>query len=102
VFYTSPDGTTRILAEIKDAPAAYVHSFWLTENFVLCCFSAHYQAGGAGVLWWNNVIDALQDVQADRKAVWYVIPRTGGIIRGTKGRRFLRFILRMLGRRMLG
>ncbi|CCX33028.1 Similar to Retinoid isomerohydrolase; acc. no. Q91ZQ5 [Pyronema omphalodes CBS 100304] len=92
VFCTNNKGETRILAEIKDAPAAYVHSFWLTENFVvLCCFSAHYQAGGAGVLWWNNIIDALQDVQADKKAVWYVIPRTGGSYKRYQGEAFFAF-----------
>lgn len=72
-------GATAVLATIRDAPAAYLHSFFLTPRYlVLCVFSAHFALGGLPLLYHRNVLDALDDVAADRPALWYVVDRRGG------------------------
>ena len=71
-------GATTVLATIRDAPAAYLHSFFLTPHYlVLCVFSAHFSLGGLPLLYHRNVLDALDDVAADRPALWYVVDRRG-------------------------
>jgi torulene dioxygenase len=86
-------GTTEVLATITDAPAAYIHSFFLTENYVvLCVFSAHFVLGGLKILYYKNMLDALEDVAPHKKSQWYVIPRTGGgVVRKFEGRPFFAF-----------
>ncbi|KAL3952607.1 hypothetical protein ACCO45_012550 [Purpureocillium lilacinum] len=56
-------GTTDILAAISepDLPPAYIHSFFLTENYVVLCVpSSHYGWSGLKILWENNLLDALE------------------------------------------
>lgn len=80
VFRTSrATGKTEILGTITDAPPAYIHSFFLTRNFVvLCVYSAHFGMGGIRILYHRNMLDALDDVSADRMARWYVVDRRNG------------------------
>ncbi|KAJ7874447.1 retinal pigment epithelial membrane family protein [Mycena leptocephala] len=56
----------------KDAKAAYLHSFFLTENFlILCIWPAHFANGGAWVLWQRNMLDALADFDPSAKTKWF-------------------------------
>lgn len=72
-------GETEVLGTITDAPPAYIHSFFMTENFVvLCVYSAHFGMGGIKILYNKNMLDALDDVSADRRASWYVVDRRHG------------------------
>lgn len=88
VFCTSAaTGKTSILAKLsgKDAPAVYVHSFFLTENFlVLCLWPARFAHGGAWVLWRRNILDALAEFDPVAKTQWFVIDRRTA--RGVVGR----------------
>lgn len=87
-------GKTEILATITDAPAAYIHSFFLTKNYVvLCVFSAHFGLGGLKILYHKNMLDALDDVAPHKKALWYVVPRKVGsaAIKKYSGRAFFAF-----------
>ena len=82
VFQTSATtGETDILAAISgpNIKPAYMHSFFLTENFViLCIWSAHLMAGGIRVLWEQNVLDAIAPFDQSRSAQWLVIDRRHG------------------------
>ncbi|KAJ7712563.1 carotenoid oxygenase [Mycena metata] len=82
VFCTSAaTGKTTILAKLSgnDAKAAYLHSFFLTQNFlILCIWPAHFQLGGAGVLWQRNIVDALAEFDCSAKTNWFVIDRRRG------------------------
>lgn len=80
VFRTHKDtGTTEVLATIKDAPPAYVHSFWISENYlVLCIWNSHFAWGGAKCLWEKNLVDAIADWDPHAKCFFYVIDRKGG------------------------
>ena len=70
-------GETTILAAFK-ADLAYIHSFFLTENHViLVVWNSFYAAGGLGMLWHRNVVDALTDYDDSRPARWYVVDRHG-------------------------
>ncbi|KAJ6611953.1 carotenoid cleavage dioxygenase 1 [Mycena sp. CBHHK59/15] len=79
IFCTSAaTGKTSILATLsgKDAKVAYIHSFFITENFlVLCIWPAHFAAGGAKVLWTRNLLDALADFDPSAKTKWIIIDR---------------------------
>lgn len=78
VFRTSAETSqTEILATIS-GPAAYVHSFFLSANYVILCVWPTYFTGmGASMLWERNVLDAMR-FQPQAKTKWYVVDRTAG------------------------
>ncbi|KAF7358261.1 hypothetical protein MVEN_00875200 [Mycena venus] len=81
VFCTSAaTGKTSILTKFsKDAKLAYLHSFFLTENFlILCIWPAHFANSGAWLLWRRNIIDALADFDPSATTKWFVINRRCG------------------------
>ncbi|KAH7886703.1 carotenoid oxygenase [Phlebopus sp. FC_14] len=72
-------GKTDVIGTVTDAPAAYLHSSLLTENyFILCVWAAHYSWGGAKMLWEKNMLDAIAPFDPAKKALWYVIDRKHG------------------------
>ncbi|CCM01518.1 uncharacterized protein FIBRA_03574 [Fibroporia radiculosa] len=72
-------GETDILATITDAPAAYIHSAFLTENYyILCVWGAHFAWGGMKILWENNMLDALKPLDPAKQTLWYVVDRKHG------------------------
>ncbi|KAI0791914.1 carotenoid oxygenase [Abortiporus biennis] len=80
VFHSSAStGTTEILATIKDAPGTYIHSFIMTENYiVLILWSGQYAWGGLKTLWKQNLLEALKKFDPSYKPKWYVIDRKHG------------------------
>ena len=80
VFHVSAaTGQTVILATITDAPAAYLHSFIITENYVvLCVWGSHFDKGGAKMLETKNFVDAINDLDIGKPNQWYVIDRKCG------------------------
>lgn len=82
VFKTSPQtGNTEILATISDpsiAPA-YVHSFFLTSDFViLAIWSSHFAAYGISILWERNIMDSISPFNPKSKVKWLVVDRRHG------------------------
>lgn len=81
VFKTSASTSeTEILATITGpgTNAAYLHSFFLSEDFViLCVWPSYFRGFGASVLWERNIISSLK-FHPDAKAKWYVVDRKGG------------------------
>ena len=70
-------GETSILATIAGGPVmgAYLHSFMLTENYVvLCIFDSYLAKGGMKMLWTRNILDALEFIP-NRTNKWLVIDR---------------------------
>lgn len=81
IFKTSATTSkTEILATIsgRGTHAAYLHSFFLTEDYViLCVWPSHLKGSGASILWERNILDAIKfDPTAETK--WYVVDRKGG------------------------
>lgn len=78
VFQTSAStGQTEILATFQAAPA-YIHSFFLTENYiVLCVWNSQLKWGGASILYYQNILDSIAPFDPSAKAKWYVIDRKG-------------------------
>lgn len=78
VFHTSRStGKTQILATFKGQPA-YLHSFFLTEHYVvLCIWNSHISWGGLSVLYHKNILDAIAPFDKSSKAKWYVVDRAG-------------------------
>ncbi|KAK2750024.1 hypothetical protein FQN55_002742 [Onygenales sp. PD_40] len=69
-------GQTSILATIDSARASYLHSFFLTKNYViLCIWNSFFAAGGAKILWHRNIVDAIENYDGSKPATWYVIDR---------------------------
>ncbi|RAH64468.1 uncharacterized protein BO66DRAFT_336137 [Aspergillus aculeatinus CBS 121060] len=81
IFRTSATtGQTEILATITgpEVKAAYLHSFFLSADYViLCVWPANYAAGGLKILWERNIADA---ISFDRMAParWYVVDKVHG------------------------
>lgn len=74
-------GTTDILATIRgpEAPPAYIHSFFLTSNYVILCIpSSHLALRGLRVLWERNILDSMEPFDETRKCKWFVVDRRHG------------------------
>lgn len=74
-------GTTDILATISEPeiPAAYIHSFFLTENYVvLCVQSSHFGWNGLKILWERNLLNAIKPFNKDARCKWLVVDRRQG------------------------
>lgn len=73
-------GDVEVLAEIsgRDIKGAYIHSFFMTENFiVLCVWPAFFKNMGLSVLWERNILDALT-FDENAQTTWLVVDRKGG------------------------
>ncbi|EXJ91114.1 hypothetical protein A1O1_04221 [Capronia coronata CBS 617.96] len=67
-------GKTSILAKFHHTPA-YLHSIFLTENYVvLCVWNSFYKAGGASILWHRNLLDAMT-WDNTTPATWFVVDK---------------------------
>ena len=79
VFVTSKaTGTTTILASVwgLDIRPAYLHSFFLTPDFViLCLWGSFFAAGGAKVIWEKNLLDAISPFDPKARTTWLIVDR---------------------------
>lgn len=74
-------GETEILATIQrpGVKPAYIHSFFLSGNFVVLCIpSSHLGWNGLGVAWNRNIMDGLDKFDPSKKTQWFVIDRRHG------------------------
>lgn len=74
-------GETEILATISrlDVPMAYIHSFYLSQHFVVLRVpSSHISLDGISILWKRNVLDAIKPFCKSRKNKWFIIDRLRG------------------------
>lgn len=79
VFRSNADtGKTDVLATFPGTPA-YIHSLFLTENYVvLCVWNSHISYAGLSVLYHKNLVDAISPFNPKDKARWYVVDRRHG------------------------
>lgn len=71
-------GTTDILASIPvtELPPAYIHSMFLTENYVVLCVpTSHIGWNGAKIPWEGNIADAIEPFDKSKLTQWVVIDR---------------------------
>lgn len=75
LFRTSAStGKTSILATLQHI-TVYIHSLFLTENYViLCLWNSHFRAGGSMILWNDNIIDSMEFNQSV-PAKWVVVDK---------------------------
>jgi torulene dioxygenase len=75
----SGTGKVDILAELSgpDFKPAYIHSLFLTKNFVVLCIWPAYLTG-IKILWEKNLMDAMSPFDSSAKATWCVIDRHHG------------------------
>ncbi|KAI9802142.1 MAG: hypothetical protein M1833_002063 [Piccolia ochrophora] len=72
-------GETDVLATITDAEPAYLHSFFLSENYViLCVWNSYFTMGGLKVLWEMNIMDSLAPFDSKKNVKWFVVDRKHG------------------------
>ncbi|KAK5652829.1 hypothetical protein OQA88_9495 [Cercophora sp. LCS_1] len=68
-------GKTDILATIP-YKAAYIHSFFLTNNYVVLCIPiSFYDWSGLKMLWKGNLLDSMRPFDPSAKTHWFVIDR---------------------------
>lgn len=80
-------GQTEILATVSgvDAPPAYIHSLFLTENYVVLGIpSSQLSANGLGIVWKRNICDAIVPFDKKNLTRWLVVDRRQG--KGVVGR----------------
>ncbi|KAH0566058.1 hypothetical protein GP486_000551 [Trichoglossum hirsutum] len=89
-------GKTDVIATIN-APGAYLHSLFLTENFVvLCVWGSHYASYGLKVMWERNILDAIADLDPrdpKKRSKWFVVDRhhDSGVVAAFEGDSFFCF-----------
>lgn len=74
-------GKTDILATISgvDVPLAYIHSFFLSERFVVLRIpSSHFGKMGLVLPWKGNLIEAMDPFDEEKRCKWFVIDRVFG------------------------
>ena len=74
---------TRVLATIQgsNVKAAYIHSLFLTEKYViLCVWCGYFAHGGAKILWEKNMLDAMTNWDPSAKSQMLVVSRDEGLI----------------------
>jgi torulene dioxygenase len=74
-------GETEILATIQrpGVKPAYIHSFFLSENFVVLSIpSSHLGWNGLGVAWHRNVMDGMEKFDESKKTQWFIVDRRHG------------------------
>ncbi len=74
-------GTTDILATVSEADvsAAYIHSFFMTQNHVVLCVpSSHLGWGGTKVMWKGNMLDGMKPFDKTARCQWVVVDRRHG------------------------
>lgn len=97
VFRAEPaTGKVDILAEFadKDTKPSYLHSMFITENFVvLCIWPAYYSAYGINLLVKRNILEALSPFDYKAETAWVVIDRrhSGGVVKKFKSPGFFCF-----------
>ncbi|KAI0917770.1 hypothetical protein AcV7_007097 [Taiwanofungus camphoratus] len=77
------DHAVDVLAEIVDAPAAYLHSFAMTQKYVvLCVWQADFTYSGASIVFNRNIAGSINKKwNPKRNALFYVIDRhNGGVV----------------------
>ncbi|MCJ1476126.1 hypothetical protein MMC13_004791 [Lambiella insularis] len=68
---------TDILATITDAPGAYIHSLFLTPNYViLCVWGSHFAYRGLSILYNKNILDSIAPLDSSKPTKWFVIDRS--------------------------
>ncbi|KAI1394163.1 carotenoid oxygenase [Hypoxylon trugodes] len=73
IFCVDPTGEVNFLAEIKDAPPAYIHTLFSTENYlILVVWQADYTKQG------YTILSSLGPWNPDRKTLFYVISKADG------------------------
>ncbi|KAK8037987.1 torulene oxygenase [Apiospora phragmitis] len=79
VFQVSADTRkTTILARFQSKPA-YIHSFFLTKNYVILCIPvAHFQWGGAKIVWEGTILEAIAPFDDAEKCYWFIVDRNHG------------------------
>jgi torulene dioxygenase len=71
-------GEAEVLATFHGTPA-YIHSLFLTENYViLCVWNSHITWSGLSLMYHKNVVDAIAPFKPTSKAMWYVVDRRHG------------------------
>lgn len=74
-------GQTDILATIErpGVKGAYMHSFYLSESYVVLCIpSTHFALSGLKILWERNLLDAIEPFDETKKCRWFVVDRLHG------------------------
>lgn len=66
-------GKSDILATIRHQ-AAFIHSFFMTRNYVVLCVPvAHYEWNGLKLLWEGNMHEAFKPFDASETCRWFVV-----------------------------
>ncbi|KAF9070227.1 carotenoid oxygenase [Rhodocollybia butyracea] len=79
VFRIRGNSSVDIVAEIKDAPLSYLHSFAMTSKYViLVIWQAHITNFGLSILYHQNIAQAIGKWNPNLNSLFYVIDKKNG------------------------
>ncbi|GFF88697.1 hypothetical protein IFM47457_08330 [Aspergillus lentulus] len=75
IYHTSAHTSRTEVIATFSTKAAYIHSFFMTEDYIiLCVWPSYFKGLGASILWERNILDALK-FDPTAQAHWFVVDR---------------------------
>ncbi|GFF31336.1 beta,beta-carotene 15,15'-monooxygenase [Aspergillus udagawae] len=77
VYHTSASTSKTEVIATFSTKAAYIHSFFMTEDYIiLCVWPSYFKGLGASILWERNMLDAMK-FDSTAQTHWFVVDRKG-------------------------
>ncbi|KAF7122597.1 hypothetical protein CNMCM5793_000622 [Aspergillus hiratsukae] len=77
VYHTSASTSKTETIATFSTKAAYIHSFFMTEDYIiLCVWPSYFKGLGASILWEKNMLDAMK-FDPTAQTQWFVDDRKG-------------------------
>lgn len=71
-------GMTDVLATVSESSVspAYIHSFFMTKNYVVLCVpSSHFAWAGTKIFWTGNLLESIKPFDKHARCKWIVVDR---------------------------
>ncbi|GIK05019.1 hypothetical protein Aspvir_009118 [Aspergillus viridinutans] len=77
IYHTSASTSNTEVIAAFSTKAAYIHSFFMTKDYiVLCVWPSYFKGLGASILWERNMLDAMK-FDSTAQTHWFVVDRKG-------------------------
>ncbi|EAW22125.1 putative dioxygenase [Aspergillus fischeri NRRL 181] len=77
IYHTSAHTSKTEVIATFSTKAAYIHSFFITQDYIiLCVWPSYFKGLGASILWERNMLDAMK-FDSTAQTHWFVVDRKG-------------------------
>ncbi|KAH1365004.1 hypothetical protein KXV22_004542 [Aspergillus fumigatus] len=75
IYHTSAHTSRTEVIATFSIKAAYIHSFFMTEDYIIfCVWPAYFKGLGTSILWERNMLDAMK-FDPTAQSHWFVVDR---------------------------